>query len=466
MVVSGIYRVVRLLGVGGMGEVWEARHERTKGRVALKLLLPDMGRHSDVLQRFQREVEITSGLNHPNIVRVSDADKLPDGRPFLVMEFLDGHDLAHFIGRPMPLAEVIEIIEQTALGLHAAHGHGVIHRDLKPANIFLVPLPGTSRSLVKILDFGISKAVDRLSKLTQTRTLMGTPYYMAPEQATGGGAAMDARADQFSLAAIAYEMVTGRMAFEGDGMANVLYKVVNEAPPTFASLGIDPLPLPAVEAAVMRGLSKSANDRFATVLEFSDAVKRAGNSATLAERRAPAALARRTSILPPGPVATTTLSTSTGQMDVVEETEDSQDSQNSQNSQDDEEVFRGPRAFRRRSIALGAGGVAIGVAVMVMVLLRGSAVAPKTNPTSGGPSLPAAAPVVPAFAPPPAQPLKEPTAAEPTTAAQAEPVPTVVRSPGPVAASSRRAKAKAAAKAVPSEPRTPARHPGPLNDDL
>src|SRR5450432_980653 len=120
--VNGLYRLVRLVGVGGMGEVWEARHERTKGRVALKLLLPEMGRNEQVLLRFQREVEITSGLNHPNIVRVSDADKLPNGRPFLVMEFLDGHDLAKVTGRPMAFGEATEIIEQTAMGLHAAHG--------------------------------------------------------------------------------------------------------------------------------------------------------------------------------------------------------------------------------------------------------------------------------------------------------------------------------------------------------
>lgn len=121
--INGLYRLVRQLGVGGMGEVWEARHERTKGRVALKVLLPEMGRHDEVLRRFQREVEVTSALNHPNIVRVSDADKLPDGRPYLVMEFLEGHDLTTVAGRALPLGEVADIVEQTAMGLHVAHGH-------------------------------------------------------------------------------------------------------------------------------------------------------------------------------------------------------------------------------------------------------------------------------------------------------------------------------------------------------
>jgi eukaryotic-like serine/threonine-protein kinase len=275
-VVNGIYRLVRLVGIGGMGEVWEARHERTKGRVALKLLLPEMGRHDDVLLRFQREVELTSRLNHPNIVRVSDADTLPNGRPFLVMEFLDGHDLAKLTGRPMPFGDVADIIEQTAMGLQAAHGQSIIHRDLKPANIFVVPLPGRSRALIKILDFGISKAVDGLSKLTQTHSVMGTPSYMAPEQARGGSSSMDARADQFSLAAIAYELLTGRMPFAGDGTLNVLYKVVLEQPPTFASFGI--AVAPEVEAVVLRGMSKTADARFGSVLEFSDALKAAGGA--------------------------------------------------------------------------------------------------------------------------------------------------------------------------------------------
>jgi Protein kinase domain/PEGA domain len=273
--VNGIYRLVRCLAAGGMGEVWEGQHERTKGRVALKLLLPEMGRHREVLLRFQREIEVTSGLNHPNIVRVTDANTLPDGRPFLVMELLEGEDLSKILG-PLSLPAVCNIIEQTAQGLHAAHTRSVIHRDLKPENVFLVPLPGSAYPLVKILDFGISKALDGLSVLTRTHTMMGTPNYMAPEQATRGLSSMDSRADQFSLAAIAYELLTGHKAFEGDGMLNVLYRVVHEPPAGFAALGV--LVLPAVEAVVMRGLSKSPQERYDSVLEFAEALRRAANS--------------------------------------------------------------------------------------------------------------------------------------------------------------------------------------------
>jgi eukaryotic-like serine/threonine-protein kinase len=282
MLVNGIYQLVRQIGAGGMGEVWEARHVRTKGRVALKLLLTDMGRFEEALARFQREVEITSGINHPNIVRVSDADKLPDGRPYLVMELLEGHDLSSVAaaGKPLALALAIEIVEQVAMGLQAAHERGIVHRDLKPANIFVIPLPGTARVLIKILDFGISKALDAMNPLTKTFSVMGTPYYMAPEQAKGGASALDARADQFSLAAIAYELLSARIAFEGDGMVNVIYKVVNEPPPSFASLGV--VVPDGVEAVILRGMSKSPEDRFGSVQELSDALKRAAQGQALA----------------------------------------------------------------------------------------------------------------------------------------------------------------------------------------
>jgi eukaryotic-like serine/threonine-protein kinase len=308
--INGIYRLTRLLGVGGMGEVWAARHERTTGRVALKMLLPEMGRHEQILLRFQREVEITSRLNHPNIVRVSDADKLPNGRPFLVMEYLEGHDLSSVsrLGQPLELSQAVEIVEQVALGLQAAHAQSIIHRDLKPANVFVVSLAGTDRMLVKILDFGISKALDGLGQLTQSRSVMGTPNYMAPEQATGGASSVDARADQFSLAAIAYELLTGRLAFPGDGLVNVIFKVVNEPPPSFASLGI--FPGAAIEQTVMRGLMKFPQDRFGSVMEFSEAFRRAAamvDTRGPAQRPVPPLAARTLPLAVPGAPQTTPL---------------------------------------------------------------------------------------------------------------------------------------------------------------
>ena len=487
--INGIYRLVRQLGVGGMGEVWEARHERTKGRVALKVLLSEMGRHEEVLRRFQREVEVTSALNHPNIVRVSDADKLPDGRPYLVMEFLDGHDLTTAAGRALPLAEVVDIIEQAALGLHVAHGQSIIHRDLKPANIFVVPLPGTSRTVVKILDFGISKAMDGLSRLTHTRSVIGTPYYMAPEQATGGKAAMDARADQFSLAAIAYELLTGRMAFEGDGMMNVIYKVVNEAPRSFSSLGVTAPP--GVEAAVLRGLSKSPNERFATVMEFAAALKQPGVPLAAVEPRPVAAVTAsatgaRGTLIMPNPA--TTLGGSAGQIGTAKEAAAARRA-----ASDPAATMTAPR---RKPIAAIVGGTVVAAGVLAFVVLRGgqssSPVGPAAGPPGGPPvsaampppTTPAAPRIAPVAAPAPAQPaiVREPAPPppEPEPAARPQRVePEQIVFPQPPKRQPVKAKTKLAADKGPAPvgdtpaavvktpaAKKPAARPGPLNEDL
>ena len=463
--VNGIYRLVRQVGAGGMGQVWEARHERTKGRVALKVLLPEMGRHEEVLRRFQREVEVTSALNHPNIVRVTDAGELPDGRPYLVMEFLEGHDMTTVAGRALPLGDVIDIVEQTAMGLHVAHGQSVIHRDLKPANIFIVPLPGTSRSLVKVLDFGISKAMDGVNQLTHTRNVIGTPYYMAPEQATGGRSAMDARADQFSLAAIAYELVTGQMAFEGDGVMNVIYKVVNDPPRSFASLGVA---APAgVEAAILRALSKSPNDRFPSVMEFAEALKQPG-AVVLAPDSRPAAITAQMRAVPgtlilPGPTFTTTLHDPTTLRDSVGELAGA------------EEILPAPgaappsttRALGRRSIVAIVSGGVIAAGVASILIVRGGDAEPATHNASAisaaaPPPAPAPAAPAPLKIQPPPSPPKEPELAAPP--AKAEPAPDIVlpqqprhpavveptRSPGP---------RKPA-------PKKPSLRIGPLNEEL
>jgi serine/threonine-protein kinase len=424
--VNGLYRLVRLVGVGGMGEVWEARHERTKGRVALKLLLPEMGRNEQVLLRFQREVEITSALNHPNIVRVIDADKLPSGRPYLVMEFLDGQDLSHVsrTGQPLGLAEAVDIIEQAAMGLQAAHGQSVIHRDLKPANIFLVPLAGTTRLLVKIVDFGISKALDAIGQLTQSRSVIGTPNYIAPEQATGGASTVDARADQFSLAAIAYELLTGRMAFAGDGLVNVIFKVVREMPPAFSTLGIK-MP-PPVEAAVMRGLAKSPADRFGSVLELSDELKRAAGLAP-ATARPPAASSTNKAIsdvvvgaspqnhpspvggVRPGAPLPTTLRASAGQLAVVARLGlDAPTGMRGGAARASDVRARSPISRRQgRAMAFVIGGAGLATAILIGVTMRGPAESGRPVPlgkpagatnSAIQPSIAAAAPITP---PPP-----------------------------------------------------------------
>jgi serine/threonine-protein kinase len=290
-VIAGVYRIVRLLGRGGAGEVYEAVHQRTGASLAIKILRAGFLAKSEAFARFQREAEVTSRLHHPNIVKVFDFDCLPDGRPFLVMELLSGTDLGTIIKarEPFPPARVLAITEQVAMALATTHGMGVVHRDLSPGNIFIEKLDGTDREIVRVLDFGISKVRNADGGLTHTTTIMGTPYYMSPEQAQGHAKETDPRADQFALGAIVYEMFAGRRAFSSDDPASddpataILYRVVHHDPPAFAALGVD---LPAsLEAVVLKALAKDPAQRYSSVLDFSDALIAAAWEAGLTEER-------------------------------------------------------------------------------------------------------------------------------------------------------------------------------------
>ena len=270
------YRITRLVAVGGMGELYEATHQRLAGRYAVKVLLPQVAAHEEVIARFQREAEITSGLRHPNIVSVIDFNTTPEGRPFLAMEFLEGHDLGTDLAQKSPLAleRALEIGDQVVSALSAAHAHGVVHRDLKPQNLFISALPGDGREIVKVLDFGISKMREAHTKLTREHSIMGTPQYMAPEQALGNARAIDHRTDQFSLAAIVYEMLAGQPPFTADSVSAVLYQVVHEQPPPLG--GFRPDVPPALERVLRRALAKEPEARFPNIGDFGRALLAAG----------------------------------------------------------------------------------------------------------------------------------------------------------------------------------------------
>jgi serine/threonine-protein kinase len=271
-VVRGTYLVVAPLGQGGMGEVYEVEHARLSGRYALKLLRRERAADPEAVDRFRREAEIASGLRHPHIVQVIDFDTLPGGAPFLVMERLEGEDLkTHLRARgPLSLARVVAIVEQIASGLAAAHERGIVHRDLKPENLFLTRVPGQDGDFVKILDFGISKVRAATTRLTGDRTVLGTPHYMAPEQARGKGDDVDGRTDEFALGAIAYEALTGEEAFRGEDASAVLYQVVHETPARLA--GPAPLVSAAVDRVLGRALAKDRAERFASVKDFARAL--------------------------------------------------------------------------------------------------------------------------------------------------------------------------------------------------
>jgi serine/threonine protein kinase len=267
----GTYRVTRLLDRGGMGLVFEAEHERLKRRFAVKVLPRHLARDAHALARFRREAEIAALLQHPHVVQIVDFDTTDQQEPYIVMELLTGESLAHRLARQakLPLSVAVKIACQAASGLMAVHQAGIVHRDLKPGNVFLTEVSGQGE-FVKLLDFGISKGSHGGQGLTGEYDVLGTPDYMAPEQALGRTASADQRSDQYSLAVIVYEMLAGRVPFIGDTEINILSQVVADEPPALDALAPE---VPArVAACVRRALSKLPEDRFETIDDFASAL--------------------------------------------------------------------------------------------------------------------------------------------------------------------------------------------------
>ena len=267
------YVIEQEIAVGGMGRIFEARHLRLPGRYAVKVLHPRWARNPDALARFHREAEILARLRHPNVVEVFDFDTTSDGIPYLVMERVLGRDLAAHIYEqgPMEPPRAAAVIRQIAAGLEAAHRRGIVHRDLKPANVMLFDCEGM-KDVVKLLDFGVSK-VDLAGPAMTGRTMLGTPSYMAPEQVEGLSDQIDGRADQFSLAVLAYVLLRGSRPFPGDTTSEVLTRIVNDAPMPLSEPGNTRLE--KAEAVLRRALSKRPEDRFDRIGEFSAALERA-----------------------------------------------------------------------------------------------------------------------------------------------------------------------------------------------
>jgi eukaryotic-like serine/threonine-protein kinase len=295
------YRIVRLIGEGAMGGIYEARQLRLDKRVAIKILARELAVNGEALLRFHREAEISSQLGHPHIITVFDFGTTDSGQPYLVMEFLEGEDLASRLQRvnTLSLAAVVRIAKQVASALAETHAKGIVHRDLKPANLFLSRIQGGD--FAKVLDFGISKVRAASTSLTNASTLMGTPMYMAPEQAKGE-LELDHWTDQWALACITYEMLSGRPPFVGDDTAALLYQVVHQDPP--------PLPqgdgnLPAeVEQVIRRALNKNPDERFPHVTAFARALEAAATGAPVPAEPVDAAVAARASAIAPTPVET------------------------------------------------------------------------------------------------------------------------------------------------------------------
>ncbi len=229
----GNYRLVKLLGAGGMGMVYEAVHEGIGGRSAIKVLRPEVAVHQDATQRFFSEARAANLISHPGIVHIFDCGYTASGVAYLAMEFLDGETLRKRLDRlrTLTVSETVRMARQIAGALHAAHQRSVVHRDLKPDNLMLVPdpeFPGGER--VKLLDFGVAKIVEGLAEQTKTGSVMGTPAYMAPEQCRDAKLATD-RSDVYSLGIILYQCLAGRPPFIGEYVGDVLAMQMMQEPP-------------------------------------------------------------------------------------------------------------------------------------------------------------------------------------------------------------------------------------------
>ena len=269
-IIADRYRVIRLIGEGGMGQVYEAQHVNINKRFALKLLRPEIVSNPEAVARFRQEAWSASSIGHENIVEIDDFATLPTGAVYLAMEFLQGQSLADRLrdGPPLSTAETIDVFLQVARGLAAAHDKNIIHRDMKPENVFLAEKHG--RRVVKILDFGIAKVsgAEGASSLTRTGAIFGTPHYMSPEQAMG--TPLDHRSDIYSVGVILYEVLAGRVPFEAESFMGILTKHITVQPAAPSEIASDREVPPELEALTLRAMQKEREQRFATMHELAD----------------------------------------------------------------------------------------------------------------------------------------------------------------------------------------------------
>jgi serine/threonine-protein kinase len=279
-VVGGKYTIERLIAKGGMGAVFAARHTVTGKPVALKWLLSDLEHDSEASVRLIREAKTAARVSHSNVVDVYDVGE-HRGSLFLVMEYLQGHTLSAHLAehKQLPVHETLALLVPVMRGVAAAHREGVIHRDLKPSNIFLCVDPNTHEIVPRVLDFGISKVTEQLGdgdiSTTRTGTLLGTPYYMSPEQ-LAGASTLDARADVYAIGVILYQTLSGSLPFRAQTVAGLAMQVATSEPPSLARLRPE-LPAQVVEV-VARAMARDAAQRYGSVDELRVALEAAARS--------------------------------------------------------------------------------------------------------------------------------------------------------------------------------------------
>jgi serine/threonine-protein kinase len=273
---NGTYIVESVIGEGGMGRVYKARHARIASKkLAIKVLRPEFARNAEVIARFRREAETAAGITHPNVVGVYDVDVTKDGHFYLVCEHLTGIDLAERIAKEkrLDVPQAVHVIIQVCRALEAAVARGIVHRDLKPHNVFLLADESgkvSDRPEVKVLDFGLSRVMDAPgTQLTQTGVIMGTPAYMAPEQAQGSG--VDHRTDIYGVGAVMFVALTGRPPFEAETLQGVVLQVLTDEAPLPRSLNPE---IPEnLELVIQRAMARKKEDRYQSMAALREALE-------------------------------------------------------------------------------------------------------------------------------------------------------------------------------------------------
>ncbi|MCW5833619.1 MAG: serine/threonine protein kinase, partial [Labilithrix sp.] len=266
--VGGRYMIKGVLGEGGMGTVYDAEHLGLSRQVAIKVLSPSQAKKRVAVKRFQQEARAAGAIGHPNICEVYDLGLLDDGSPYLVMEKLVGQTLAERIAKEggLPFDDVVDVVSQVLSGLIAAHEKGIVHRDIKPENIFLARRLGCP-PIIKLLDFGVSKMMaefqtgDDALDLTRTGMVMGTPYYMSPEQARGERN-LDGRVDVYACGVVMYEAIAGKRPFLAPNYNALLLAIINTTPRPIRELR--PATPPELETIIRRAMEKNRASRYAT----------------------------------------------------------------------------------------------------------------------------------------------------------------------------------------------------------
>jgi len=280
-VVANRYKLLHRIGEGAMGWVFVGEHVEIGKKVAVKVLRPSLCRLPEAVSRFRREARAATQIGSRHIVDVTDFGTTDTGAAFFVMEHLEGEDLSTTLKKEkfLPWPRVLHVLEQLCEALQAAHDQGIIHRDVKPANFYRVKV-GDDPDFIKILDFGIARLANpQDSIVTQTGVVMGTPDFMAPEQAMGKH--VDHRADIYSLGASAYALLTGRPPFEGANEYDVIYKQLNDHPTPPSEVAPVAAGVPRwIDEVILKALRKDPDERYASMRDFAEAIKQAQALAT------------------------------------------------------------------------------------------------------------------------------------------------------------------------------------------